>query len=526
MQLFGPPNVEKLKTKADVRGLIKALSYKKEASVRAGAAKAVGELKGPGFVEPLVNALKDSDIIVRREAAKALGKLNDSSAVEPLTAVLKDSATGVRQAAAEALDSIGWLPGNDENSATYWIAKREWTKCIEMGAVAVEPLIAELKDGNKDIRQATAKALGELKDPRAVEPLIVTLKDNDASVRWEVAKALGEFKDSRAVEPIIAALKDKITFQSEAAGVLAQIGAPAVVPLITVLKNTPNSFRWHTPEAAAYYGAIEALEKIGPSAVEPLIAVLKDGNEGIRQASAKALGVLEDPRSVEPLIAALKDSDEYVRKAAANALVCIGTPAIEPLIGVLKDGNKEVPREVFKALGRIKDPRVIELLISMLKDSDKDVRWQVAEALESLGWQPGRDENGAAYWVAKKEKRYPSSIEEIMRQFGFSYYFLLTFSSEDEAKIFWERITSRQNPPVPTVLLWGSWISLDFGNVQRYFVAWLTDGQSYSNAIDRWWHAFRPEDTPTGAGYGSPNSPLGVRMEINKVYGEKKLRCT
>jgi HEAT repeat protein len=410
MQLFGPPNVEKLKTNSDVRGLIKALSYKKEAFVRAGAAKALGELKGPGSVEPLVVALKDSDYRVQREAAKALGKLNDPSAVEPLTAVFKeDSAAVVCEAAAEALVCIG---------------------------------------------------------------------------------------------------------------------TPAIEPIIAVLKNTPNSLRWGTPEADAYYGAIEALKKIGPSAVEPLIAALKDGNKGIRQASAKALGVLEDPRSVEPLIAALKDSAEYVRKAAANALVCIGTPAIEPLIGVLKDGNKEVPREAFKALGRIKDPRVIELLISMLKDSDKDVRWQAAEALESLGWQPGRDENGAAYWVAKKEKRYPSSFEEIMRQFDFSYYFLLTFSSEDEAKIFWERITSRQDPPVPTVLLWGSWISLDYGNAQRWFVAWLTDGESYSNAIDRWWHTFRPKDTPAGASYGSPNSPLGVRMKIDKVYEEKKLRCT
>ena len=105
-----------------------------------------------------------------------------------------------------------------------------------------------------------------------------------------------------------------------------------------------------------------------------------------------------------------------------------------------------------------------------------------------------------------------------MRENGYSYYFLLTFSTENQAKIFWERITSQQNPPVRTVLLWGSWISLDYGNVQRWFVAWLTNGRSESNAIDRWWHSFRPEDTPSGAGYGSLDSPLGVRMKIDKVY--------
>ena len=43
MPLFGPPNVEKLKAKGNVKGLIKALDYKKDASVRRAAAKALGK---------------------------------------------------------------------------------------------------------------------------------------------------------------------------------------------------------------------------------------------------------------------------------------------------------------------------------------------------------------------------------------------------------------------------------------------------------------------------------------------------
>jgi HEAT repeat protein len=41
----------------------------------------------------------------------------------------------------------------------------------------VEPLIAALKDENSDVRQAAAKALGKIGDPRAVEPLIAALSD-------------------------------------------------------------------------------------------------------------------------------------------------------------------------------------------------------------------------------------------------------------------------------------------------------------------------------------------------------------
>jgi hypothetical protein len=35
MPLFGPPDIEKLKAKRDVQGLIKALSYKQEGAGRA-----------------------------------------------------------------------------------------------------------------------------------------------------------------------------------------------------------------------------------------------------------------------------------------------------------------------------------------------------------------------------------------------------------------------------------------------------------------------------------------------------------
>jgi hypothetical protein len=43
--LFDPPNIEKMKANRDLQGLIKALEYQKDASVRSGAAKALGELK-------------------------------------------------------------------------------------------------------------------------------------------------------------------------------------------------------------------------------------------------------------------------------------------------------------------------------------------------------------------------------------------------------------------------------------------------------------------------------------------------
>ena len=106
MFLFGPPNVEKMKARRDVNGLIKALGYKKDEYVRWYTARALGEIKDPRAVEPLIAALKDTDKDVRQAAAEALGKIGDPRAVEPLIAALKDAEWHVRKAAAKALVSL------------------------------------------------------------------------------------------------------------------------------------------------------------------------------------------------------------------------------------------------------------------------------------------------------------------------------------------------------------------------------------------------------------------------------------
>jgi HEAT repeat protein len=136
--LFGPPdwkklkaNIEKLRARRDVKGLIKALSYQKD--------------------------YKDN---VHQWAAEALGEIGDARAVEPLIVALKEGYTDVRRGAAEALCKIG--------------------------APAVEPLIAALKGTNGTVRRDAAESLGKIGDTRAVEPLIAALKDTEKNmcVQW------------------------------------------------------------------------------------------------------------------------------------------------------------------------------------------------------------------------------------------------------------------------------------------------------------------------------------------------------
>jgi len=266
-------------------------------------------------------------------------------------------------------------------------------------------LIKALRHEKHDVRQAAARALGRIGDARAVEPLIAALKDKYFKLRETAAWALGYIGDARAVEPLIAVLKDKekgLDLRQAAAWALEQLG-----------------WKPDQGEDGAWYWIVrrdwEKAVALGFPAVEPLIAVLKDAYEDgdVRQAAAGALGKIGDARALEPLIAALKDGSSGVRQAVAEALGKIGdVRALEPLIAVLKKKGADweekysyVRPAAARALGNIRDSRALESLITALKDGNKNVRQAAAGALEQLGWNPDQGEDGAWYWIAKRDWR-------------------------------------------------------------------------------------------------------------------------
>lgn len=217
------------------------------------------------------------------------------------------------------------------------------------------------------IRLKAIKSLGKIGNAIAWVPLVEALEDHDYDVRKAAANVLGKFSHVPAVEDLLFMLKDKRD--------------------------------WH--------GRQRVIEQLGNSddlrAVEPLIEVLNEKALKIRIASVQALGKLGGSRGVEALIGALADRDTWVSEAAAKSLIMIGTPAVEPLIAALKNNQGQVSQLAAQALGEIGDPRAIEPLIAMLSDQQDIVRTRAAESLGMLSWQPGQDENGARYWIARSE---------------------------------------------------------------------------------------------------------------------------
>lgn len=150
MPIFGPPNIEKMKKRCDVEGLIKALNYQKDPAIRLSAVEALETISDPRMVEPLIIALKDNNAIIRKAATKALGRSGSiraagvlisairdpgfgaplwmvveaikeigAPAVSYLADMLKSNDKNIRKAAIDVLEKIGWQPGKDESAAVF-----------------------------------------------------------------------------------------------------------------------------------------------------------------------------------------------------------------------------------------------------------------------------------------------------------------------------------------------------------------------------------------------------------------------
>jgi HEAT repeat protein len=301
-------------------------------------------------IQPLKKVLKRESRELRAGVAEALGEIGDARAVDALIEALRDEDSDVRRSVAWALDVIGWKPGNNEERVLYYIAKRDWGRCVKIGSFAVEFLIERLKDKDSDVRRSVAEALGKIGDSRAVDALIEALKDEDSNVRENVAEALGEIGDARAVDALIEALRDEDSdVRIRVAEALGEIGdARAVEALIEALKDEDSYVRKNSIDV------LVEIAKKDLGVVDKLINALKDEDSNVRENVAWALGEIGDSRAVEALIEALKDEDSDVRESVAWALGAIGDArAVDSLIKTLKDDDNFVRESARKALVKI-----------------------------------------------------------------------------------------------------------------------------------------------------------------------------
>lgn len=405
MSLF-EPNIDKLEENRNIGKLIRALSYKKERSVRWEAAKALGRIGSTKAVKSLIAALRDEEHYVRGRAVEALGKIGDTRAVEPLIAVLEDDNYEVRRKTAKSLGNIGNTKAikplivslSDKKDYVRWEAAEALGK---IGAPAEDLLISALSLDNPYVQKGAAKALGYIGNVKGVKPLIDTFRNCDDFVRSEIVEALGIIKDSRAVELLINALEDEdVTICGRAVEALGSIGdIRTVEPLLTKLwnkrirshiVNALDKLDWKPDktELGTYYW-IEKLEwkkcaKIGEPAVGPLIAAIKEkkyifSREESVRSWAEVTGSSMTEAKFDLFSREFRDIQPIVK-----ALISIGLPAVELLIDALSDKSEFVRYCSARALGAIGDAQAVKPLIETLKKDNNFVRSGAVDALKNM----------------------------------------------------------------------------------------------------------------------------------------------
>lgn len=102
-------------------------------------------------------------------------KMETKGDVKGLIKALRDKDETIRGKAVAALDKIGCKPSDDTGKAYYFAAKREWDELTKLGKPAIEALILCLRGEEVVIRVKAALALGEIGDVKAIEPLVQSI---------------------------------------------------------------------------------------------------------------------------------------------------------------------------------------------------------------------------------------------------------------------------------------------------------------------------------------------------------------
>jgi HEAT repeat protein len=267
----------------------------------------------------------------------------------------------------------------------------------EVSAPAVPDLIKQLgADEPPLLRQAAVESLRAIgPSARAAIPQFqALLKDKDAALQVGAARGLLTWAadDAQLVRECVAVLlkgleSDREEVQIEAMHGLTEAGAPAVLPVIDVLKSTKD--------IDVQTRTCEVLGMIGPDArlaAPEFIKLLHAKNADVRAHAALALGMLQSDsdQSVKALVPLLRDQNERVAQYAVIALGRFGpaaASAVPALIPLFEAEDDALRASLAYTMGEIgpNAKAAIPALIVALHDNNEPVMLNAADALSNMG---------------------------------------------------------------------------------------------------------------------------------------------
>ncbi len=382
------------------------------------------------FVQPLLAGLMEGTDEVKSAALEGLRKLQNNLLNPPGAAALIRVATGllaltdvqVRAGAAAILEVAKWTPQADAFGLLYWLEKKDAAALARLGSAAVGPLVTALTAslGAHDWDRATtaATALGELADARAVHALASGI---GSSAGRTCVEALGKIGGPEADDALLGALKKQVVLEGDTLAQALQRRGPAVAARASRMLGElgTTEAKRTVLRLCAQCGDRDALRNVAALVRDPAlradaVATLTQlGFEpGDNEASIEyCLETGDFERLVEAGEAAVPVLTRRLAACAAGqrdslicALVRIGPPSCEGLAKCLQETrDQQLEQTVADALLDIGGDAAREALARLLESGAK--RTRVVRALDALGFAPGKDASGAAYYEEKGEWR-------------------------------------------------------------------------------------------------------------------------
>lgn len=427
---FTKPDIEKLKLKGDIKGLIKVVNDDLDSARKAEAAEALGQVGKEAAVNTLSGILFSPHNDVSFSAVKALGNTGSKKAVILLLNIIdeyyedNDCSRG-KDFLTETVNSIkklGWEPQKDLTSFRFFILDKKWGKLKEFDVNSLGKWLRDAK--SLKIAKIYGSALYNIGNA-GIEKLIDTLgstshggngasnilkenicfvidricerllcEDSEFRIR-PVAKFLREADEARAADILAQKLKQNNRFVREIA--LEELEAMRWLPkkyddkkLAAVIRKDWNSVK--DIEGVPYYMVVDGIVY---------------GNDEDRKLIRELLTGRSDAKLVECLIPFVDYYDREVQEAVISILCSMGTiDSISILLNALNLNKSEnwntrwaikenliksiqymgsdTRKYIMSALPGIDQEISIELVINGLKDKDSSVFLAAANSLEKI----------------------------------------------------------------------------------------------------------------------------------------------
>ena len=366
--------LEKNPDPSATEALLKALASAKDAAWRIGLIDALGQRRAEEAIEPIAEALGDSDPSVALAAASALANIGGVESAKALFGVLSKPWGPVSMKAAEALIDIAHerTAHNDVvNAGKLYVAVYNWATKLTRDPDSPNPF---------SIRAAAISGL-MVCDPGKAGPEIVNIiRDGDprvARIAVQVARQAPTKDAMRALSRVLPELPPH--HQVQVLGLIADRGdLSSVGPVQRVLNSDFETVR---------LAAIETLTEIGCNeSAEALMEIAVNGSGSVQRAAREGLARMVGPR-VEEVISATASSGEVKSRSVAIGL--LGNRrvpgAAETLLGYAADANEDVSSAAFRALVDVADTVDVETLVDLVAGTNgQRARSSAAAALRAV----------------------------------------------------------------------------------------------------------------------------------------------